>query len=274
MKAVVAALVLPLLATVAAAGPMVIDGPPGSPAPAPAPPDDSPVRPVVPAQPTPVKLRGTELRQSAVASNRGLVTSTALTVPEGKVEVTLQAVVPFVGILGLNAGITKSTELWVDGATSLNDESDSDSETAYGVGIKQVLFRGRNFSFAVTGSVRKLSDGYSSRNGWKALGAVGSVCSDDSCNVMISGGVQQLFGFRNDDYGESEAATMLTLNASVGSGTTRLLLDMVTIEDDTVGFLGLRLGTRSAAFDLGFAKALSDEGGDETVPWVGVTGRM
>ncbi|CAN5818445.1 hypothetical protein BH11MYX3_BH11MYX3_45880 [soil metagenome] len=277
MKAVLAALLLPLLPTVAAAGPMVIDGPPGSqpaPTPAPARSEDPPVRAAVPAQPTPVKLLGMDLRQSAVASNRGLVSSTALTVPEGKVEVTLQAVVPFFGIASLNAGITKSTELWVAGATTINDESEGDSETAYGIGVKQVLVRGRNASVALTGSLRKFSGGFNSGNGWKSLGAVASLCSDDSCNLLVSGGVQQLFGFRDGDYGESKAVTMVTLNASVGSGNTRLLLDTVTIEGETVGFLGVRLGGRSGAFDLGFAKALGDHGEDSTIPWVGVTGRM
>lgn len=280
MKAVLAALLLQLLSNVAAAGPVVIDGPPGSqlaPGPSPAVSEDPPVRPSVPAQPTPVKLHGLELRQLAVASNRGLITSTAVTVPEGKVEVTLQAVIPFVGMVGLNAGITKSTELWVDGATSINRDGGSDSETAYGIGVKQVLLRGGNASFALTGSVRKLSSGFSSGDGWRSLGAVGSLCSDDSCNLMISGGVQRLFGFRHSydgDSGGSEAVTMVTLNASLGSGSTRLLLDTVTIDGGTVGFLGLRLGNKSAAFDLGFAKALSDQGGAETVPWLGVTGRM
>ncbi len=239
--------------------------------------EDPPIRPVVRAEPAPVKLRGLEARQAAAASNRGLVTSTALTVPEGKVEVTLQVVVPAFGIAGLNAGLTKSTELWVDGATSLGEGDGNGNEATYGAGIKQVLLHGHNASLALTGAVRAFPNGYNSSRGWKSLGAVGSLCTDDSCYVMISGGVQRLFGFHAsyDGYSdETDAATMFTLNGSLGTGTTRFLVDFVKVGRDRAGFLGLRLGSRLMAFDLGFARPLSDYGGEQTIPWVGVTGRM
>ena len=59
----------------------------------------------------------------------------------------------------------------------------------------------------------------------------------------------------------------------MGGSTTRFLLDVAQLNEDAVGFLGLRLGTASAAFDLGFGKSLGG-GSNETIPWLGVTGRM
>ncbi|MBL0213537.1 MAG: hypothetical protein IPQ07_06630 [Myxococcales bacterium] len=93
---------------------------------------------------------------------------------------------------------------------------------------------------------------------------------------MVSGSVQRLFGYYSYDYdtgGSTNAQTLITVGASVGGSTTRVLLDVAQLDEDAVGFLGIRLGTPSAAFDLGFGKSLG-EGSDETIPWLGVTGRM
>lgn len=282
MKAVLVALTLPFasLTSVAVAAPIVIQGPPGS-DPAASAPVVTPAAvtpcaaPAAPAQPTPAKPLGLAARQQAVASDHGLVSSTAITIPEGHVEVSLQMLAPYAGIATLGAGITKSTELWVDGATTLSNDG-GEAEHTYAVGLKQVLFRSRNGSIAATGSLRKFSSGYGESDGWKSLGLVGSACVDDGCGLMVSGSVQRLFGYYSYDYdtgGSTNAQTLITVGASVGGSTTRFLLDVVQLNEDSVGFLGLRLGTASAAFDLGFGKSLG-EGSDETIPWVGVTGRM
>lgn len=273
MKAVIVPLALLLAPTLAAAGPIVYSGPPGS----------APPRPVAPlAQPVspdaPKKLVGIDRMQQHVSSSRGLIGSTALTVPEGKVEATLQLVVPFAGVAGLNAGITKSTEAWVDGATTFTSDGESSEEHAYGIGIKQVLVRNKNLSFALTGSLRKVTEGFSNSQGWKSLGAVGSVCIDDDCGVMVSASAQQLFGFNDrsyDDYSdESESATMFTLGASVGGRSARVLLDIVSVEEEKLAFIGVRLGGAAMAVDLALIKPIGDYGGNETVPWLGVTARM
>ena len=264
-----AAVVAALLATAAPAlaETDVADGPPGV-----TPPIAYPANPIAPpAKPAEPKKVGLDVLQQSAASNRGLVGSTAVTVPEGKVEVSLQAVVPFAGIASLNAGITKTTELWVDGASTTESDYEGNNETAYGIGVKQVLFRDKSLAVALTGSLRKTSS-FGDGEGWKSLGAVASLCFDDRCGLVVSGAIQQLFGYH--DYGDSRSETMVTLGISAGTATTRFLIDTVTIEGATVGFLGMRLGNGSGAFDFGFAKLLGDEGSDETIPWVGLTGRL
>ena len=273
MKAVVVAALLASAAP-AFAETDVADGPPGV-----TPPILYPASPVAPpAKPAEPEKLGLDALQLRAASNRGLVGSTALTVPEGKVEVSLQAVVPFAGIASLNAGITKTTEVWVDGA-STTESDDGSNETAYGFGVKQVLFRDKRFAVALTGSLRKMSAGYGTGQGWKSLGGVGSLCLDDRCGILVSGGVQQLFGYRerySDDFSgvEPESVTMVTLGISAGTATTRFLIDTVTVDGDTLGFLGMRLGNATGAVDFGFVKMLGEQGGDETIPWVGLTGRL
>ena len=279
MKAVLVALTLPL-ASIAVAAPIVIQGPPGS-APAAGAPVNTAVglspqvAPAVPAESTPVKPLGLAARQQTVASDHGLIASTAITIPEGHVEVSLQMLAPYAGIATLGAGITKSTELWVDAASTLSNEG-GEAEHTYAVGLKQVLFRSRNGSIAATGSLRKFSSGFGESDGWKSLGLVGSACLDDGCGVLVTGAVQRLFGYYSYDYdtgGSTNAQTLITVGASVGGSTTRFLLDVAQLNEDAVGFLGIRLGTASGAFDLGFGKSLGG-GGDETIPWLGVTGRM
>lgn len=284
MKAVLVALTLPF-ASIAAAAPIEIHGPPGGEAAASTPPSTPPSTPVafaprgaldVPAQSTPAKPVGVAARQQAVASDHGLVGGTAITIPEGHVEVSLQMVAPYAGIATLGAGITKSTELWVDGATTLSTSDGGEAQHTYAVGLKQVLIRSRNGSIAATGALRKISSGFGESSGWKALGLVGSACLDDGCGVLVSGSVQRLFGYYSYDYdtgGSSNAQTLITVGASVGGSTTRFLLDLVQLNEDAVGFLGIRLGTTAAAFDLGFGKSLGG-GSEEAVPWLGVTGRM
>lgn len=247
------------------------DTPPGATAPVPF--AANPIAP--PAQPAQPKATGLDAVQLRAASNRGLVGSTALTVPEGKVELSLQAIAPFAGIASLNTGITRSTELWIDGATTLQaDDYDGSHETAYGVGVKQVLLRDRKLAFALTGSVRRMSS-YGSGHGWTSLGGVGTLCLDDSCAVIVSGAVQHLFGYHEGyDGSSSTGETAVTLGISAGNATTRFLVDTITLEGHTLGFVGLRLGNQSGAFDFGFARALGESGGEETVPWVGLTGRL
>lgn len=273
MKAAVVAALL-LAAAPALAETDYPDTPPGATVPVP-----YAANPIAPAaQPAQPKKIGLDALQTRAASNRGLVTSTAVTVPEGKVEVTLQALVPFAGVASLNAGITKTTELWVDAVSTDESDYDGSRETAYGIGVKQVLFRDKKLAFALTGSLRKMTS-YGTGHGWKSLGGVGTLCLDDACGVVMSGGLQYLFGYHDgyySDYGgeSSTGEAMVTLGISAGSATTRFLIDTVTLDGHTLGFLGMRLGNGSGAFDFGFAKALGEDGGEETIPWVGLTGRL
>ncbi len=264
MKAVLAVLVL--LPTIASADVVVVTGAPGS--------GQTIAQPFAPATPTAAQpeKQGIEARQDVVASNRGIAASTAITVPEGKVEVTLQTVV-LAGLISLNAGLTKSTEVWVEGAAAVGIDS-GDTPHEYGIGIKQSLLRTPKLAIALTASARKISENSGETLG--GVGAVATVCVDDACGLQVSGSLQRMFGFHESEYDDNgPGENVITLGASLGNATTRVMVETMTIEGDSLGFLGVRFGSKSVAVDLALVTTLDNHDNDEpAIPWIGVSGRM
>lgn len=261
MKAAVAALVLVLAPAIASADVLVTTGAPGSgqtvaqPFVAPAPPKKSPI----------------DQRQDVVASGRGLAAPTAITVPAGQVELTMQSLIPFAALAGLNAGLTSTTEVWVEGATAFVEDAGGE----YGAGIKQSLVRTRNLALAVTGSMRKFTDG-GSGNKLLGIGGVATLCVDDGCALELSGSLARIWGFNESDYDTNgPGANLITVSASVGNATTRFLVEAMTVDGDTIGFLGLRFGNKKWAMDLAVVRPFDD--GDMEVPalpWIGASARL
>ena len=264
MKAVLAALLL--LPAIASADVVLVTGAPGSGQTAP--------QPFTPATPAKPNKQGIDARQDVVGTNRGIAAPTAITVPEGKVETTLQAVIPFAGLAGINAGITKSTELWIEGAGTIVGDSGGDTEHEYGVGIKQVLLRTDKGAIALTGSMRKLST--SDADSLMSIGAVGTLCVDDECALEISGSLARVFGFHESEYDENgPGENLITVSASLGNATTRVMLEAMGVDGESIGFLGVRFGNRNAAMDLALVTVLTEDTGDvPALPWVGFSARM
>ncbi len=265
MKAVLAALVL--LPSIASADVVLVTGAPGS--------GQTGLQPFTPATPAKPKKQGIAARQDVVATNRGIAAPTAITVPEGAVEATLQVIVPFAGLAGLNAGITKSTEIWLEGAGTIVGDSGGDTEHEYGVGMKQVLLRTQKAAIALTGSMRKFST--NSGDSLLSIGAVGTACVDDDCNFEVSGSIARVFGFHKSSYDNNgPGENLITLSASAGNATTRVMLEAMEVEGESIGFLGVRFGNRTAAMDLALVTSLSDhsEGDIPALPWVGFSARL
>lgn len=268
MKAVLASLVL--LPAIAAADVVVVSGAPGSGQAV-----TQPFVPTIPAAPAKPKKLGIEARQDVAASNRGLAAATAITVPEGQVEATLQSVVPVAGLIGLNAGLTKSTEVWVEagGVLDFGDDGGGGGHE-FGVGIKQSLLRTSRVALALTASARRFSgSGGESLGG---IGAVGTLCVDDDCGLEVSAGLQRMFGFHESDYDSNgPGENLITLSASMGTPTTRLIVEAMSIDGDSLGFLGVRLGSKTVAVDLALVTFLEDYDSElPAIPWIGLTGRM
>lgn len=259
MKAVLAALVL--LPTIAAADVVLVTGAPGS--------GQTIPQPLAPATPAKPNKQGIDARQDVVATNRGIAAPTAITVPEGTVEATLQILVPVGGLGGINAGITKSTELWLESAGTVM----GDSEHEYGVGIKQVLVRTQKGAIALTGSARKFS---TNDRSLKALGAVGTLCINDDCGLEVSGSIARVFGVNEGDYDDNgPGETLVTLSASAGNATTRVMLEAMQVDGEAIGFLGVRIGNRTTTMDLALVTTLTEDTGEvPALPWVGITGRL
>jgi hypothetical protein len=239
----------------------VIEGPPGSDLDAP----PGPPPPEVP--PAPVEeLRGLAARAVMVGAQQGLVTGTALTVPEGKVEIALRTALPLGGLLSLAGGLTSTTELWVDAGRF---GEDSDDLATYAVGLKQVVGGGTNAQLAVTGSLRSVKEGGGDDlERIASLGAVVSLSSDGG-GLTVSGGLTGMTLL--DDSGD--AVLLGTVGVSMGSQTTRMLAEVVRLHDEgTVGFLGLRLGNAKAALDVG--TVVAPEEGFIPLPLLSFRGRM
>lgn len=263
MKAVLAALVV--LPVVASADAPPMTGPPGSTEPA--------VQPFQAAV-APVRAKlGIEARQDVVAGNRGLAAPTAITVPAGKVEVTVQTLIPFAGLGGLNAGLTSTTEVWVEGALAYADEGDTGTEL--GVGAKQILVRTKNIAIAATGSVRRFA-GSGDDERLMGVGGVVTLCVDDGCGLEVSGSLARMWGFHESDYDTNgPGENLVTLSASAGNATTRVMIEAMSIDDETVGFFGVRFGSAKQAIDVALVRPLGEEELDiPGLPWIGFSARL
>lgn len=264
MKAVLAALLL--VPTLASADVVLVTGAPGS--------GQAAAQPFVPAAPEKPKKLGLDARQDVVASNRGVAAPTALTVPQGKVEATFQSVVPFAGLIGLNAGVTSTTELWIEGAAAIAD-GDDDVPHEYGAGVKQVLVRTQRLAIAATGSIRRFAgDGDDEK--LMSVGGVATACIDDNCGLAVSGSLARVWGFDESDYDSNgPGENLITLSASAGSATTRVMLEAMQVDGEAIGFLGVRFGNKTTALDLALVTALTENTGDvPALPWIGLSTRM
>jgi hypothetical protein len=245
------ALLVLSLATVAHADPekrvataTQYDGPPGAELDAPPVPADAPP----PPPPTPL-----ELARDRAVSSRGLVVGSALTVPEGHVEVTGRAMLPVGALANISAGLTSSTEIWADVGGLINfDDEESDSTKIYGFGMKQVLTHDHVRQFAITGSMHRI-DG----EPIVAASAVGSFCSDNSCDLLVS---------VSAGLAASRADTLPVFEGSLltGSGVFHAAVELLWLGKAGVGIVGGRIGGSNVALDLGVGLPL--QSGEKIVP--------
>ncbi len=164
--------------------------------------------------------------------------------------------------------------MWIEGAGTLIDDSGGE----YGAGIKQSLLRTRNLALAVTGSMRKFVGSGSER--LMAIGAVGTLCVDDSCTFELSGSFSRVWSRFESDFETSDRGeNLVTVSVSVGNASTRFLAEALEVEGEGVGFLGLRFGNRTWAVDLGLVRPLAGPfvGGETDIPalpWIAVSARL
>jgi len=242
---------------------VIVDGPPGSDFDRP--PSTQPERPAPPPQPE--ERYGIARRDAVVAGDHGIVTSTALTVPSGNAEVSIRVLAPFAALLSIAGGLSNSTELWADAGTSLGDSSDGVSTV--GVGLKQVIARGRTWQLAINGSLRYLGDSGDAI----AMGLVGGVatgCTDDTCNFMGSAGIQRIF---TTDGGSDAPTTFYTFGLSAGGRHTRAMFEVIRVDRDSLMVAGIRFGNARLAFDVAVAMAAVD-GDSVPLPLLSAIGRM
>jgi hypothetical protein len=215
---------------------------------------DQPVRP----------LTTMENQGSVVAANRNFLTGTAITVPQGRVELTARSAILVNGV-GIAAGLTSTTEIWADAYRVAG--FDGGGASLYGAGLKQVLGRGDSWQLAATASIRGGSDGGDDER-LATLGGVLTGCTEN-CGIMASVGMSVLM------LEDEESLPVFTGGVSVGGPTIRLLTELMFVnengEGDALGFVGLRFGSRKVNCDLGLAKAIEE---DDMLPMIAVAGRI
>lgn len=240
-----AALVLLALASTARADTRVAvyDGPPGAQE------QDEPPSVDVPPPPPPSAL---DLARERAVESRGLVVGSALTVPEGHVEVTGRALLP-VGVLGqISAGLTSSTEIWASYGGLIAFDEESESTKLYGFGMKQAIANDRTRQLAITGSLWRV-DGEPLFSG----SLVGSICSNDDCDTLINLSV---------GLGASNETTVPMINGGIltGSGAYHAAVELMWLGKGALGILGGRIGGENLALDLGVGLPLG--GGEKVIP--------
>ena len=212
--------------------------------------------------------RSTIAKQSeSVAAQRHFLSGTALTVPQGRVEIAGKSAIVVNGV-SIAAGLTSTTELWADVYTVIDDEGG-----VYGAGLKQVLARGDSWQLAATGSIRGGGDGGDDER-IASLGGIITACTQN-CTAMASAGVQVLFA---DD--EDEALPIYSGGISLGNATSRLVGELMMVEEDGdsagIGYLGVRFGSKKLAADIGLVRVIEDGGSDDLPAWplFSLAGRM
>ena len=234
-----------------------------------APPGMTPV--IVLVEPVPVDAPPTkstiQQQSESVGSQRHFLSGTALTVPQGQVELSAKSAI-LVNGMSIAAGLTSTTEVWADIYGVLEEGGG-----IYGLGIKQVLARGDSWQLAATGSIRGGSDG----GGDEKIGSLGGVISacTEQCAAMASAGVQVLFT-QDDD----ETLPIYSGGLSLGSATTRLVGEVMFATEngalEGIGYLGVRWGSKKLAVDLGLIHPIEEGGSGDIPAWplLSVAGRM
>lgn len=206
---------------------------------------DEPPQVTAPAPAQPAVLAPLALAAARdAADDRAYGTSTALTVPAGKIDASLRAA-PFGAIAGVSAGLVDGLEVSADGSVLAVE---GDGAQSYGFGAKLALARTARWALAIQGSYHVLGDdGESSGTALWSLGGVVSGCTDAQCSALLSfgGGVMV-----SDDF-ESDRIPYAWGSALLGTGGFRPILEAAVLEGGVLGFLGARMGGKRVAFDLG-----------------------
>ena len=234
--------------------------PPGSPPPAdvPEPAFRAPSLTAVsaPPAPEPAPIELSAARDSA--SDRAYGTSTALVVPDGKVDMSVRAA-PIGALASITAGLGSGLELGADYGGIIGE----DGIGSYGIGGKLALARKGSWAFAVQGSYHQLGgDGEGEPLTLWSAGAVVSGCSGHDCAALISlGGGVLASSDSSDDTIPYAWGSML-----LGTGGFRPTVEGTVLEGGMLGFLGARMGGRNAALDLGLGILAGPDGEGGALP--------
>jgi hypothetical protein len=187
---------------------------------------------------TPIELAA----QRDSADDRAYGTSTALVVPDGKVDVSVRAA-PIGGIASVTAGVGGGFEISADAGAVVGEEG----VDAYGFGGKLALARKGGWALALQGSYHTLGDGDGDPLSLWSAGLVASGCTDHDCTALLSLGGGVLGATDN----EGDTVPYAWASMLLGTGGFRPILEGTIVSDGMLGFLGARMGGRHAALDLG-----------------------
>jgi len=199
------------------------------------------------------------------ADDRAYGTSTALTVPAGKVDASLR-VASFGGIASVSAGVVDGLEVSADMGLVLPE----DGAASYGVGAKLALVKKGGWGLAVEGSYHQMGDdGGGGAVGLWSLGGVVSGCTDRECSALLSFGG----GVLVSEDSASDRLPYAWASALLGTGGFRPVLEGAVLEGGVLGFLGARMGGRKVAFDLGIGILGASAGEGGALPIAGISVR-
>jgi hypothetical protein len=183
------------------------------------------------------------------------VLGTALTVPQGQVEIATRTVLPYGAMVSVSGGISPTTELWADAGASL---AGGDGVRTYAAGLKQTIHRSRNVAISLVGSVRSLrfdglfddegDGGTSGAYEHLAMAGFAVTYASDTGGVMVTAG---LHGAMSLDHSTDQPALFETLGLSLGEANTRVLGELIHVDGGSLGFAGVRLGSNTTTFDAG-----------------------
>jgi hypothetical protein len=230
-----------------------------------APPSAAIDQPAPTAKPTPLALTGVARRAEVdAAGDRVYLLSTAITPRAGTFTATWRAVpAASIGTAALAVGVTDRIQI---GAHVLyGDEGDS----IEGGSIRAQIYRHAGTAVALEADLLG-TDGHDAAG---MASATLSQCLDSACGSIASVHAGALV---STDEGEQQVPVLGGVSLIAGAGSFKFIGELLSVEIDhdrlVGGTVGMRIGGRQFAFDLGIAFAGSgDDGG--ALPVIAVSAR-
>ena len=179
------------------------------------------------------------------AYDRAFLTSSAMTLAPGHVDVSARSALDHGGIAGIAVGLARDFELSINGAKV------GGVGKGLGVDLKVAVLRHDTWAAAITGGVFgewSSSGGTTSKLFTTAIRI--TTCTGATCNGLFTFGG----GFA---VSSNDVTPMLDSSFVIGKGFVRPLLELQILTGE-IGFFGARFGGRHVGVDVGIGKIWGD----------------
>jgi hypothetical protein len=210
---------------------------------------------------------------SDASADRGMMTSSALTVPARRVEASTRIIASKGALISVDAGLTDRLQLSADAGERFDERT-----TTFSVGLKVALLERSTWQLAGQATYRRISlDGGDFIDDVNAPSGslIATTCIDHNCVARGSLGAGLIVpdkAVRHDDV-LLRTSAFFDGGLVVGAGPERLLVEASWIGDGVLAFAGVRYATGRFSIDGGLGLA-GNHLGVSAAPMLGVGVRI